>query len=198
MSDLTVSAGQPGSLTLSASSWCFYLFSLQMWKQQGSFLILAQKARLKQLPQLLSPSPITESYPPQAELQLSVEDGLPVLRISNKPCAEFKDHKERTGELLKLFINFFQFGGRTHIFDLTNYKLLLQGNFLHCALSLRRFMPNANSHLSSLQFWVLPLNWERTSRERKKRAHTTVFLLLKLSIWQLHFQPYGNESPCFC
>lgn len=42
--------------------------------------------------------------------------GLPFLGLSNKPCAEFNDHKEPTGELLKLFINFFQFGGRTPIF----------------------------------------------------------------------------------
>lgn len=88
-----------------------------------------------QLPQLLSPSPITESYPPQAELRLRVEDR-PFLRLSNKSRAEFKDHKERTGKLLKLFINVFQLEGELTLFDLTNYKLLLQGNFLHCALNL--------------------------------------------------------------
>lgn len=51
MSHLTVSLGQPWNLSHFMFSWCLYLFNLQMWQQQGSFLILVQKARLMQLPQ---------------------------------------------------------------------------------------------------------------------------------------------------
>lgn len=90
--------------------------------------------------------------PTTAVRLLMVEDCLPFFRLVKKHCAEFKDHREWTVELLKLFINSsFSLEVEVTFFDLTNCKLLLQGHFLHCALSLK-ICVNANSHLPSLLF----------------------------------------------
>lgn len=161
------------------------------------FPYLRPEAGLMQLPQILSPPLITESH----ERGAAPADGahwLPVSGPAKRHRAGLEDHGEHTVGLSELFINSScSLEVEVTFFGLTNCKLLLQGHFLHCALSLKT-CANASSHLPSLLFWVLPLNWERASRDKKKKkkVHITVFLLLKLSIWQLHFQHYGNESPC--
>lgn len=133
MSDLTAAESAP-SLSSVCSQGVLPLQSLTAARMRRLFPYLGPRGQANAVATGPFSLLITASNQPQGS---SCWDHLPLLRLCEQRCGA-GDHKRRSAGLFLLFINsFFSLEVELTFFDLINYKLILRGNFLHCALSLK-------------------------------------------------------------
>lgn len=105
------------------------------------------------------------------------------------------DHKRRSAGLLLLFINsFFSLEVELTFFDLINYKLILRGNFLHWALSLK-IHSKCQEHPPSLLLCLALEPRKDTEKDRTaalQRFFTKTFHLAAVlsTLWKWTFRHF--------